>query len=321
MTVTDANVLLGRLVPSRIPGLEEPLPIEKTRLITKRVLGDALGLGLEELAQSVLSIVTEKTASAVRQLTLERGMDPRDFALIAGGGAGPLHYAELAEELGIATVVVPPHPGMLSAVGCLQSDLRYESATNVDVDLEYLGETQLNDILDRQRRETGTMIERSTVPIAHVEWEHHAELSYDGQTHRFRMRISAGASPAEIYEGFLKRYSERYGVRLEGTAVHLLTMRTAAFGIRSHPEVPGVAPDSSTGSHAAERSLDSESARFLWLDEWIKCPVFQRASIGLGSKFGGPALVEQYDSTVYVPIGWQAFADDHGNLLLTREGT
>ena len=182
-TVTDANIVLGRINPaSPMNGTDSTLDVDGARAAVQR-LAEKMGLGLEQTAEAILAVVNQRMAGRIRLMSIERGLDPRDFALVAFGGAGPLHGGALIREVGISTMLVPLYPGVLCALGCVYADLRYDISQTLEKRLDKLGAGELADIVTRQRQQGQKQIDESQVPVDTTTITHAADMAYAGQIH------------------------------------------------------------------------------------------------------------------------------------------
>jgi N-methylhydantoinase A len=309
-TITDANVVLGRLGVERPLGGEIALDRAAAAAAISR-LADKLGLGMREMADGILRIAAVSLAGAIKEVSVMRGIDPRDFTLLPFGGAGPLHAVAVAEELGMATVVVPPLPGNLSALGLLIADVRRDFvATRVsptastriaDVraavqDLMRAGEAELADFPDTRRRFAASL-----------------DMRYAGQSFELSVPISMDVSAiAEIEQAFARVYAARYGAARDA-ASEIVSYRLAAWGLTDKPQLPAIDPDG--------RSLNAATSgerEVVFSGRALKVPILARDRIPPGVVIDGPTLVEEAGSTVVVPPGWNAELDALGCLTLRR---
>jgi N-methylhydantoinase A len=307
-TVTDANVVLGRINPeSRMNGDGTMLDIEGARHAVK-TLGDRMGLGLEQTAEAILAVVNQRMAGRMRLMSIERGLDPRDFALVAFGGAGPLHGGALIREVGVSTMLVPLYPGVLCALGCVYADLRYDLSQTVEKRLDRLAPNELKDIIVRQRRDGQKQLEDSMVPIDHSSLTHAADMAYAGQIHALRVTIEPEWDAARLNQAFQDAYKEKFGNTLEGMPVVIVNLRTIVVGTRTSSALPHVAA-AVTGQPVAK------GRRPVYFGGWHDTPVYQRDDLGPGMAFDGPAIVEQSDTTTVIEPDMTVTVDAHGNLL------
>ncbi len=202
-TLTDANLLLGRLDPAGLLGVAGEAPLEAVRDAVTREICQPLGLGLEAAAAAIIDIGNDRMAGAIRMVTLARGHDPRDFTLFAFGGAGPMHAAALARELGIPRVLVPARPGITNAIGCITADLRHDYVNTLNAPLSVLDIAEARAILEAQIGEGRATIRRDGVAVSAIDFLHFADMQFEGQTHVLTVPISGtGVHVAEVQTAF-----------------------------------------------------------------------------------------------------------------------
>jgi N-methylhydantoinase A len=314
-TISDAHVVLGRIDPERFLGGRMRLDRDAAEAVVEK-LADRLGLGLLETAEGILTIANSNMARAIRSRTIEKGHDPREFALVAFGGAGPLHAAEVADSLEIPEVLVPPHPGITSAGGLLTSDLKYDQMRTVfqlqgNVDAE-----RLNRELDVLEAELRGWLERDGVPAEDVEVIRGLDCRYVGQGYELRVALADGPFTEEALEQFHLLHEREYGSAY-GDPIEIVNARVTAIGLRptldSLPVLSGRLEDAlvgeSEGVFRVEGNLQALPTHF-----------YDRSLLPLGETFPGPAVVFHLDTTTVVPPGWDAKADASGNLILTKGG-
>ena len=309
-TVTDANVVLGRINPeSRMNGDGKQLDVEGARHAVL-TLGHKLGLGLEATAEAMLAVVNQRMAGRMRLMSIERGLDPRDFALVAFGGAGPLHGGALIREVGVSTMLVPQYPGVLCALGCAYADLRYDISQTVEKRLDALDMQELAAVFERQRTQAHTQVQESQVPVDAVVISHAADMAYAGQIHALRVPVQPGMGRTELEQAFLDVYRNQFGNTLKDIAVVLVNLRTVAVGSRSTAASarPAVPPSNATPEPTGRRR-----AHF---GRWHDTPVYQREDLLPGMAFEGPAIIEQKDTTTVVEPDMALVVDAHSNLLV-----
>jgi N-methylhydantoinase A len=312
-TVTDAHLVLGRLDPGRFLGGDMALDTAAAEAAVDR-LAERLGLDRLATAEGILRLANANMAQTIRSITVERGHDPRDFSLVAFGGAGPLHAAELAAMLGIREVVIPPHPGITSAAGLLTSDLRYDHMRTV-----FMTEGAIDaEAINRQFEELGgELVERLLADGARREdvvVERALDCRYAGQGYELRIPAPEGFT-AGVLDAFHAAHEAEYGHAF-GDPIELVNLRVTASGPR--PKLERV----EVGSGTLGEALLGERPG-VWREgedgELRARPTRQlvRELLPLDEPVGGPAIVFQRDTTVVVPPGWQATATAGGPLLLT----
>ncbi|HXX85129.1 MAG TPA: hydantoinase/oxoprolinase family protein [Casimicrobiaceae bacterium] len=314
-TVTDANLVLGRIaVDSPIGGKGKiALDLEGARRAFE-TLGGKLGLGVEEAAEAVLAVVNQRMAGRIRLISIEQGLDPRDFAMVAFGGAGPMHGAALIREVGIKTELVPPYPGVLCAMGCAIADIRYDYSQTFEQRLDRADVDAIHEVLERQRTEGELQLRRGATPHRTVEVTHFADMAYSGQIHSLRVRIDAGWDAARMRDAFVAAYKAEFGNTLAGIPVVVVNLRTRVVGTRG-----GLArkiAGSVTGG--TPRPI---KRRPVYFGGWHDAAIYAREQLLPGVSFEGPAIVEQNDCTTVVEPGMVTRVDAFGNLLVEMAQT
>jgi N-methylhydantoinase A len=297
--VTDANLFLGYLRDGAELGGEVVLQRELSEKALKE-LGEKLDLDAQEVALGIVRVANAEMVRALRVISVERGLDPREFALLAFGGAGGMHACSLAEELGIETILVPRAGGVLSALGLAISDLRHDYVR------PYL--TSLEDVDAREfEGRFEDMEEAATEDLEGPEYTRRADLRYRGQS--FELTVEAD-SLEKLEERFHAAHEQRYGYRMEDEPVELVNLRLIATVPVEKPELE----EPEGEKYGAEG--DPRQANFD--GEWQEVPVLDREKMGEGSEVSGPAIVEFKESTCVVRPGWRGAVDGVGNLVLER---
>jgi N-methylhydantoinase A len=315
-TVTDANVVVGHL-PPRLIGGEMPLDVDKARAAVQTI-ADATGLSLDAAAEGILAIVNETMAGALRLVSVQRGHDPRDFALVAFGGAGPLHANAVAALMGSFPVIVPPSPGLLNALGDLVADFRNEFAqTLIRVTGEATGEELLGILEGLEQRAREWMADEDIAPDRQgVTFA--ADMRYHGQGYE----IPVPLDPDEIRAGNLSELDARfnalheqlYGFRMPDTAAEIVNLRAVATGDLPKPELPESDIEGEDASGAIV-----EQGEILFAGERRPTRIYDRGALRPGNRFAGPAIVTEFDSTTVVLPGYLAEVDRYSNILITPE--
>jgi N-methylhydantoinase A len=286
-TITDANLVLGRIGDYILGG---KVKLDRGSSIKAfQALGDP-----EVTAWDAISIANLEMARAIRLVTVERGLDPLEFTLVAFGGAGPQHAAEIAEELGVRSVVIPPHPGLFSALGLLLADWRFEARTAHPADLEgaYL---KLEEELLRIHGRVDYFVR-------------YADVRYEGQGWELTVPVSRPAMVEDVRRVFEEKHRAVYGFTLEDRGVEVVVSRVFAVIRRVKPSLPKPV--------ARGEPKVREARKAYFKDGWATAPVYWRDDLPLGYRLEGPAVVEEYDSTTIIPPGWVAVVGDLGELRL-----
>jgi N-methylhydantoinase A len=311
-TVTDANVVLGRLNPVALLGGRMPIDAAAASGAIVREVGAKLGVGVLHAASGILQIATVGITGAVRVISVERGEDPRDCALIAFGGGGPLHAAEVADAMEMRRVIVPPHPGLMSAIGLLAADLRADFGLTCLADATSDGWREVARALaDLDRRAVSWAADERLDPGCLIR-ERVLELRYRGQSSELRIPLGATTGgPDEVATAFHAEHQRRFGYAMPGRPVEIVTARLTVRAAR--PDVPQEA--------VAEPVPSEPQRRPVWFTAtgFVETPIYARAALGCADRIAGPAIIEQMDTTTVVPPGWVATIDGAANLLLSRE--
>ncbi len=315
VTVTDANLFLGRISSGTLLSGELSLDREASAKAIGRLAGELGYPNLERLAEGVIKLAVARMASAIREISIERGHDPRRFALVPLGGAGPMHAAELADELGIRRIVVPRFPGNLSAVGLIGSDIRHDFARTVLADVRGVAPGFIReagaDLVAASRAALG----REGFPDSDSRIECSADMRYRGQAFDLNIPFDPedGVAP-RLSADFEERYQQRYGHRRPGKPIDIVTLRVVATGVVARPKLADIPRqvDAISEAEKARRTVYFDGA-------WHRdCPVYERSRLGAGAEFAGPAVVEEYGSTTAIPPAWHAAFDPLGNIRMDR---
>ncbi len=307
-TNTDANLVLGRL-GSELVGGAMTLDHGLAETAVRDGIGEPLGLDLLDAASSVIQVANANMADAVRLISIRRGYDPRDFALVAFGGAGALHGAALARELSIPTVLVPPNPGITSALGCLLVDVRHDLATmylrplaEADADEIETEFAKLEDEARERMREEG-------VPDEHVTLQRTIAMRYLGQWRSLAVPIAPGASIDDAVAAFHDEHEREFTYRRDQAPVEIYQLGLRAIGVTPKPEFT---PKELTGRDKPAQPYTTRPAKWDEFTEMVATPIFKRPMLEPGQLIEGPAVIEGFDSTVVVPPNVTAEVDEWG---------
>ncbi|MDP1838154.1 MAG: hydantoinase/oxoprolinase family protein, partial [Reyranella sp.] len=313
-TITDANLVLGRLNPDRLRGVDHPVTLDHVRAIILDKVGVRLGLDAEAAAAAILRIANDRMAGAIRLVSLSRGHDPRDFALFAFGGAGPLHATALARELAIPTVLVPARPGITNALGCVVADLRHDYVRTVNKPLSLLDDATVARIYAEQSAEGEATIGREGVPVRELRRVHTADMQFQGQSHILSVGVDRpDIGVAGLHKAFAAAYFRRFGIELAEIPPVLVNLHTAVIGVR--PEI-SLAALAATERAPTLKAAQVGERRVWFTDGWRQTPVYAREKLPRDSVFAGPAILEQLDCTTVVEPGDKVRQDKLGNLLI-----
>ena len=314
-TVTDANLVLGR-INDTIAGGALTLDSAAARAVIQEKIAAPLGLDLYRAAHGILQIVNNNMMGAIRNVSVERGHDPRHFALVAFGGAGPMHSISVARLLHMATVIAPPSPGVASAYGLLVADFKNDYArTSIQKPPNY-DLPAMQNIYSELEGEAVYWLDSEAVPADQRELTRSADLRYAHQGFEVTVELAGSAvGPASLdamIQTFHLEHHRLFGFSLD-QPVEIVTLRVTALG---HLESARVAPLSRELSTPAEALLGRRQVYFDDAGGFVSCDIYNRARLAPGSTIDGPAILENVDSTVVIDPGWQAQIDDYGNCIM-----
>jgi len=324
-TVTDANLILGRINPdcpiAGAAGFSFDVGAARSAMMDR--VGRRLGLSPEGAALAVLAVANNRIAGSIRRVSIDRGHDPRDFALFAFGGGGPLCVGFLLRELGMRRGLVPFYPGIASAWGCAVADLRRDFVTMINRRLSDADIQGAEAILAGHLAEGEAFLKREGLRLTEVRVLREAEVSYEGQTHLIRAGLPDGPlSRALIAERFRGAYLRQYGraeagfggleALLERIPIRLLNLRTSVIGVRPGVALKDFVPRPETGLKDALKGT-----RPVYVgDRFVECPTYERVALPWDTSLSGPAVIEQPDTTVWIEPGMRARVEEGGSIMI-----
>jgi len=308
-TNTDANVTLGRLGTSLAGGKVTLDPALAARAVEEGV-GKPFGMGLHEAAEAIVKVANANMSDAVRLISISRGYDPRDFALVAFGGAGALHGVDVARELSIPTVIVPPNPGVTSALGCLLVDMQHDFSVSCMVDADVADPADIEKRFGAIEREALERLAHEGVAAQDIVLQRSIDMMYRGQWRSLAVNAPRPLGKiAELVENFHTEHKREYNFRRDDAPVSFFRLNLKAVGVVPKAEFAIHKPTGETPAPVGRRPV--------WFDgEALDTPVYDRASLPCGFKFSGPAIVDQLDSTTVLPPGAHAQVDQYLNLVI-----
>lgn len=310
-TVTDANLILNRIGTKSVLGGRMELYKE---LAQRAICNLASELQMEELelAEGVISIINSKMADGIRTITVGRGIDPREFSLVAFGGAGPMHAVWLARELEIAEVIIPNSPGAFSALGMLQADLRHDLIRPFYFSLDTITIDDIMDIYNPMVDEGIVLLEKDGIRREKMQFELTSDMRYLGQEYTVSVLIRPNMSVEMVEAEFHNTYFDRYGHSTPSAPVEFVNLRLGVFGqIVRAPMV--------FGSDNSDASACIGKRQVIFDGKAIETEIYQRAKIKNKSIFNGPFIIEEDTATTIVPPGYQGIIDDFGNIVISLE--
>lgn len=317
-TVTDANLLLGRMDPKYFLGGGMDLDARAAEQAVSGVARE-LDLPTEELAEGILRIINAKMAEAMRTITVEQGIDPREYTLVAFGGAGPMHAVALARELEIGEVIVPPAPGTFSAWGMLQTDIRHDVTQTFYQPMDPSISGELESIYSKLEEEAQEVLRDEGVPSERMHLVRTADMRYVGQEYFVNVELPqngklTGEKLDELTERFHAAYKTRYGHSTPGAPVEFVNLRVAALG-ELERNVAGFKPP------AGDEAPVHSTREVIFEGKTLPTRIFRRAELPAGAWMAGPLVIEEDTATTVVPPGWGARVDELGNVIIEREGS
>jgi N-methylhydantoinase A len=313
-TLTDANLVLGRLNPDALLEGAMPVDTDGARQAIEAKVAAPLGLDLDMAAFGMLEIAIANMSRAIRSVTTERGYDMDDFALFAYGGAGPLHAGELAIECGIPRIIVPEAPGTMCARGILLSDIVHDLVRSAIAPAAPGVWDEVCRLFDEMQAEGERLLERDGVAVEDRLYRYFIEARYVGQNHEVRVPLKAIEHDGfpEFLDGFSARHTQEYGYDIPGRAVETVNCRVQAIGRVTRPETQFAG-----GTQTLEEAMSGRRRAYFGAGSgWLESAVFRRGDVPLGIPIEGPAIIEEMSATTVVLPGQRATLDPMGNIVI-----
>lgn len=307
-TVTDANVILGRLSATSLLGGQMPL---QAALAERAVqdLGQRLGRpDLAWLAEGIVQLAVAKMAGAIRKISIQRGYDPRDFTLVAMGGAGPMHAVQVAAELGIREVLVPQWPGNISALGLLTADLQHDYVRSYMAPLADIDPAEMEKVVAEMAGEGMRALQEEGVPAGQIMVSSFADLRFLGQAYELMIRVVHPVDVQQLIKTFREQYARRYGHYHDGQ-VEVVNLRVTCLGITQKPQLPRINQTKATDRDRLERQV-------YFAGRWHSTTVVAREDLCTAEEVQGPVIVEEFGATTIVPPGWGVYPIPTGAMFL-----
>jgi N-methylhydantoinase A len=312
-TVTDANVLLGRIAAERPlgGGLLGALDVQKAREAIRRFVAEPLGMDVLQAAEAILTVANAKMAGAMRLVSIEKGHDPRQFAYMPFGGGGGLHVCDMMREVGVATGIVPRYPGVTSALGCVMADMRHDAVQTLNQPLAALDFAQLRALRSDLAGRCRQRLDSAGVRFEGVREEIALDMLYQGQTHTVAVPLQAQALDAAATQAaFEATYRAEFGRVLDGIPIRVMNLRYALVGVRPKFDLTLLAPQ-------GEGRTEPLGEQPVYVKgQWVQALRYDRLRLPVGHRITGPAIFEQADTTVWLDPGFEASVDRLGNLIL-----
>ena len=315
-TVTDANLILGRINPDRpIGGKLDCLDIDAAKAAVEAKIAKPLGLSVMQAAEAIVKVANAKMAGAIRLVSVERGHDPKNFACMPFGGGGALHTGALMQEIGLGAAIVPRFPGVTSAFGCVVADMRIDIVQTVNQMLAGLDSSALADRMEAQAQKFEVTLAQSDADLMGMSRVFELDMLYLGQTHTVTVPLTTtpqDTTEASILADFEKVYTEIYGRLLPGIGHRVVNLRVAVIGHRPEIDMVAFAPKT-------EKTLDEcvLGHRTVWHDDAEHtATLYERLDLPIGAKILGPAILEQPDTTIFIDPKLAGEVDGFGNIVI-----
>ena len=313
-TVTDADLVLGWLDPNYFLGGKIGLSVSEAENAIRNQIASPLGLSVVEAADGIVKIVNSQMVEALQLVTVSRGEDPRQYIMVAFGGAGPVHAAKLAEELKIPRVLIPPVPGVASAMGLLVSDLKRDYVQTRLGDLDQIKVAEVQDCFAAMEATALQEMKEEQIAAGEVRFERKLDLRYSIQKYELAVPVAEGelrdTDKAMWRQLFDERHEQHYGSRATDQRVEIVNYHLTARVILPKPKVNELRPQGENADGALK------GRRRAYFDGWVECPLYDRQRLGCDNRLTGPAIIEQPDSTVVVHPGQSLDVDRFGNVII-----
>ena len=320
-TISDANLVLGRLDPHYFLGGEMELDVEGARKAISEKCANPLGLDIIEVAIGIVEIANTAMVDALRSVSIQRGYDPRDFVLMAFGGAGPMQANRLAAELEIPTTLIPMSPGIFSAMGLLVTDLKHDYSITVIERTEGLDMGKLQESYRDMQEQGRRALLQDGVRPEDISFLRQVDMRYVGQSYEIPIPLGDTQADAAHLTRVLQRFHQEhewaYGFSALEEPVEVVTLRLTAVGNIAKPRLRRLDQD---GGDASSARRATRPVYFAETGSFTECPIYDRYRLGPGSTVRGPGVVEEIDSTTVIHPGYMATVDEFGNMFLTGSG-
>lgn len=321
-TVTDANIVLGRLDPDQMLGGDLKIDPQLSFKAIEDNIAKPLGMSVHQAALGILKIVNNNMALAIRSSSVARGIDPRDFVLMPFGGAGPVHGPALADEVNAKSVLIPPAPGITAAAGLLTTDLQYEALRSLLFNLNQANDAnmlRLEQALLGMEEEIRQQLRNDGVSEDNMRVSKIAECRYDGQGFELRAQVPEGPINRDVIEqimaDFHRAHEKDYGYCFGDAAVEVVSLRVIG---NSKSEKLAWQPLQAAQDGDSQKAFLYERPTYFDNGEMLPTPRYDRSKLRAGQYVEGPAMLMQHDSTSLVPPGWVGRVTQYGNLIISR---
>ena len=317
--VTDANLILGKLNPKRILGGRMSIDEKRSISVIKKVICQKTDLSIEDAAAGIITVVNSNMVRAIRAVSVERGYDPRQFTLVAFGGAGPLHACEVAEEIGIRQVLFPPSPGTLCSLGLLMADTQFDLSRSRLTIVNQKNLSIINKLLSDLALDGQRLLDTQKIPELHRCFRFGFDCRYEHQNYELTVEINKDelneSDLNDLKKAFGNAHEHAYGYQDKERPVQIVNYRLSAIGLSDKPQIGHI----QECSVSVPKENEVRQVRFEKQCKYIETPVYLRDDLPSDCVLQGPAIIEQMDSTCVIPPGWIALSDQYGNFLVERK--
>lgn len=318
-TVSDANVILGRLNPDVILGGRMKMDVESARRVMKEKIADPLGISVEEAAEGVLKVINANMVRGIRVISIEKGHDPRNFSLMAFGGAGPLHAVDIAKELGVKEVIIPPSPGIACAMGMLMADVRHDYVQTYTDELSKVDIVKANEILEAMKQEATEDLAKEGFSEKDIQLDASLDLRYLQQAYEINIPLTETEINEETIDEATKVFhglhEKVYGFKREDEELELVNIRLIGKGKIKDLNLESI-------ENKVSKKIEKIGERMIYFNgEFVETPVYNRSDLYTNSTIIGPAVIEQLDSTIIIHPKQKAVTDKFGNLIIDMDET
>jgi len=314
-TISDANLLLGRLNISKIISDNNKVSIDDIKKIFRNKLSKDLSLDEVKTAEAVIKIANTKMAGAIRMVSISLGVDPRDFTLFAFGGAGPLHASSLAKELGIPKVLIPARPGITNALGCVVADLRQDFTKTLNMPIDKVNILELHSLFEEQEKKGIELIKKQGLKLTNISSNFSLDMQFIGQTHILRIDLPNSNPDLDyLQKSFEKAYLNRFKVKLSQIKANIVNVNTTVQGHKSPFDISLLKNKPHKSLNLNEALLENRKVYFK--DKFLNTPIYSRDKMPLEFEIKGPAIIEQMDTTTLIEPDDRVFGDNLGNMFI-----
>ena len=314
-TISDANLLLGRLNISKIISNKNKVSIDDIKKIFLKKLSKSLHLDEIKTAEAVIKIANTKMAGAIRMVSISLGVDPRDFTLFAFGGAGPLHASSLAKELGIPKVLVPARPGITNALGCVVADLRQDFTNTLNTPIDKVNILDLHSLFEEQEKKGVELIKKQGLKLTSISSNFSIDMQFIGQTHILRIELPNSNPDLDyLQKSFEKSYLNRFKVKLSEIKANIVNVNTTIQGHKAPFDI-------SLLNNKLDKLLNLNDAlleyrEVYFKDKFLNTPIYSRDRMPFEFEIKGPAIIEQMDTTTLIEPEDRVYGDNLGNMFI-----